>query len=97
MGPIIGKGCKCVVREATALKTNTKVAIKGFTKKGMSAKELECIYRERDILQVCHHQNVIDFVDFFETPSYAFTVIELANSSTLADYCEINRFSFTTL
>ena len=64
MGKTLGAGTYGIVREADA--PEGKVAVKIILKKNMKGNE-QMVYDELDLLKMCHHANIVKFVDWFES------------------------------
>ena len=73
-------------------KTNSKVAIKTFKKSSMNECDLEMVYREIEILKQCQHPNIIKILDYFESSSAIYIVMEYIENGDLFTYLEEKNF-----
>ena len=75
---MIGEGAFGKVYKGQRKCTNQIVAIKKIMKKGKKEKELKNLRQEIDILHRLYHENIVQFLDSFETHSEFCLVTELA-------------------
>ena len=73
-------------------KTGQQVAIKIFTKKLMNESDLEMVFGEVEILKQCQHPNIIKLIDFFESLTTIYIVMEYLSGSDLFTYLEKRDF-----
>lgn len=69
-------------------KTGEYVAIKTIKKDSMTAKDIELVKTEIDIMKMCKHQNIVRLLDHFENNQYTFIIMEYLSGGTLANYLE---------
>lgn len=89
LGPVLGSGAFAIVRAATHVPTNEKVAIK-FIKKDLMAQEpywKKNLYREVSIMKRLRHPNVIRLFEAYETSAFIALVTEHAKCDLLTHLC----------
>ena len=64
---IISESNKCVIYKGTHKESNIDVAIKSFDKLNMDIKHINLVKNEIEIVNFCHHPNIISIYDNFET------------------------------
>jgi tRNA A-37 threonylcarbamoyl transferase component Bud32 len=82
----VGRGSFGKVFKAINKSTNEKVAIKVLRKDILSERDLKSIRWEIDIMRTCFHPNIIRFIDYFETCSTIYIVMEYAPGGDLHEY-----------
>lgn len=93
-GKTLGAGSFGVVRQARRLSTSEDVAIKILLKDALNETNLQMLYDELQILESCHHENIVAFKDWFESRDKFFIVTQLAIGGELFDRI-VQRGSFT--
>ncbi|XP_014240999.1 serine/threonine-protein kinase SIK3-like isoform X2 [Cimex lectularius] len=82
----IGKGNFAVVKLATHVVTNTKVAIKIIDKTKLDQENLKKIFREIQILMKLRHPHIIRLYQVMETPKTIYLVTEYACGGEIFDF-----------
>eukprot|EP01083_Nonionella_stella_P120332 360500_1 len=76
---MIGKGCFGMVWRAEHKRTNRDVAVKVIDRKKLKDKDDKAVVDEVSILRSLDtHPNVVNLIDFFESPKTFHVVLELA-------------------
>ena len=87
LGEKLGEGTFGVVRIATHILTNEKVAVKILNKKRITEKSDKTrIEREIKILKLLHHNNIIQLYSVIQTSTTIYLIMEYANGKELFDY-----------
>ncbi|XP_014273790.3 serine/threonine-protein kinase SIK3 [Halyomorpha halys] len=87
----IGKGNYAVVKLATHVVTNTKVAIKIIDKSKLDEDNLKKIFREIQILMKLRHPHIIRLYQVMETDRMIYLVTEYAAGGEIFDYLVKNE------
>ncbi|RLV93007.1 Serine/threonine-protein kinase [Spathaspora sp. JA1] len=74
----IGEGAFSVVYKARNINTGKLVAIKVLRKFQMDAAQKSAVLKEVTILRQLHHPNIVEFIEFIDSPIYYYIVQELA-------------------
>ncbi|XP_014209439.1 serine/threonine-protein kinase SIK3-like isoform X2 [Copidosoma floridanum] len=82
----IGKGNFAVVKMATHIVTNSKVAIKIIDKTKLDEDNLAKIFREVSIMKRLRHPHIIRLYQVMETEKMIYLVTELASGGEIFDY-----------
>jgi len=82
-GKTLGKGGSCRVLEAIEKSTNNKFAVKIMSRAEETNKEL--FEKERDILQILHHPNIIYLVEHHVDDTSYFLITDLCDGGELFD------------
>lgn len=82
----IGKGNFAVVKLATHVVTNTKVAIKIIDKSKLDEDNLKKIFREIQILMKLRHPHIIRLYQVMETEKMIYLVTEYASGGEIFDF-----------
>lgn len=93
-GRQLGKGAFSVVREATNIKTQEKVAIKVISKKFLPSKDLKLLEREIEIMKKLQHKNIVSLIDVFESSEEIYIIMELVTGGELFDHI-VQRGSYS--
>jgi len=80
----IGKGSFGSIKLAINKRTKEKVAVKVVQKK--TAISVELVYFEIQIMKKCNNQNIVKYIDHFETSKAIYIVMEYLAGTTLSDY-----------
>ena len=87
LGEKLGEGTFGVVRIATHILTNEKVAVKILNKKRISEKSDKTrVEREIKILKLLHHNNIIQLYSVIQTSTTIYLIMEYASGKELFDY-----------
>ena len=87
----IGVGSYSHVNLGIHKKTGKLVAIKVVAKNNERKNEEELVINEIDILKFCHHKNITQLIDYFETKDNIIIILKYIEGSTLGEYLkEIN-------
>jgi len=62
-----------------------RVAVKVVQKDTLTPRQLDRVYNELEILQICQHPNIVHMDHYFETPENIFIILELATGGELFD------------
>ncbi|XP_059482421.1 serine/threonine-protein kinase SIK3-like isoform X2 [Neocloeon triangulifer] len=82
----IGKGNFAVVKLATHVVTNTKVAIKIIDKTKLDEENLKKIFREIQIMSKLRHPHIIRLYQVMETEKMIYLVTEFASGGEIFDF-----------
>ena len=88
----LGEGQFGQVKLGIKRSTNEKVAIKIITKSKLK-NQVELLKSEIDIMKVCKHPNIVQFIDHFENSEYIFIVIEYLQHGHLGQYLINKNFA----
>ncbi len=91
----IGEGQFGLVKLGVHIKTQEKVAIKIIKKSKMKPNEVGLIKNEIDVLRVCRHPCIVQFLDHFENSEYIFIVMEYIKYGHLREYLKKKKFVIT--
>ena len=87
LGEKLGEGTFGVVRIATHILTNEKVAVKILNKKRINEKSDKTrVEREIKILKLLHHNNIIQLYSVIQTSTTIYLIMEYASGKELFDY-----------
>ena len=81
----IGRGRYGVVLQAERIADGESVAIKKITKKGSSAKAMENIRNEIEVMKMVKHPHCISLRNVYESANHVYIVMELARGGELLD------------
>ncbi|CAN6635553.1 serine/threonine-protein kinase Rck2p [Trichomonascus vanleenenianus] len=73
----LGDGAFSVVYKALDVQTNRHVAVKVIRKQDLSSSQRSSILKEVAIMRQLRHKNIVNLIDFSESPDYYFIVLEL--------------------
>jgi len=82
-GKTLGKGCSCRVVAATEKRTNKRFALKIMSQGGKINEG--CFEKERDILQILQHANIISLVEFYVDLNSYYLITQLCEGGELFD------------
>jgi serine/threonine protein kinase len=85
LGEELGKGATSVVRLAVNKKTGQKVAVKCIDRLKLEDGEEAQIRHEVDIMKTLEHDNIVQFIDFFEEDDFFYVVLEFLEGGELFD------------
>ncbi len=88
----IGEGQFGLVKLGMEVATKRKVAIKIITKSKLKKDHVEMLNSEIDIMKVCKHPNIVQFIDYFENSEYIFIVMEYLQHGSLNNYLVKKKF-----
>jgi len=81
----IRKGSFATVWECERKDTGEKFAVKIIKREGLKASDDEAVMNEVAVVRSLKHENIVQFVDFFEEPDYFFLVMELMTGGDVFD------------
>ena len=89
----LGSGGFAKVYLAIRKLDNLKVAVKVYSKKDQKASQRRtfCLRQEAKILRTLKHQNILALLDFKETSSRIFLIVEYCNGGDLWKYVSLNN------
>ncbi|KAH3765904.1 myosin light chain kinase [Pelomyxa schiedti] len=85
IGKELGRGASSIVYEAVHLKTKQAVAVKRINKSLIKPEVLKKLYIEVEVMRKLQHENIVQLLDCFETPTYVDLVVELVRGGELFD------------
>ena len=91
----LGEGQFGQVKLGIKISTKEKVAIKIITKSKLKNEQVELLKSEIDIMKVCKHPNIVQFIDHFENSEYIFIVMEYLQHGHLRQYLTKKSFNIT--
>ena len=91
----LGEGQFGLVKLGINIKTKEKVAIKIIKKSKMKPAEASLVKIEIDVLQVCRHPCIVQFLDHFENSEYIFIVMEYIKCGHLRQYLLKYKFNIS--
>lgn len=89
----LGEGQFGQVKLGIKISTKEKVAIKIITKSKLKNEQVELLKSEIDIMKVCKHPNIVQFIDHFENSEYIFIVMEYLQHGHLRQYLAKKNFN----
>ncbi|WVO15011.1 serine/threonine-protein kinase ATG1 [Cryptococcus depauperatus] len=96
MGSEIGRGSFATVYKGYRSKTKVPVAIKAVSRQKLTAKLLENLESEINILKVINHRNIVALTDCFKNDTHIYLVMEYCSGSDLSIYIK-QRGKLSTL
>jgi serine/threonine protein kinase len=87
----IGVGGFSTVYLAESKVNRKRFAVKIIKKNQHSEKSLTSFIREIEILKFCNHENIIKYIDHFETNDEIYVVQEYVSGGDLSEYIEMNH------
>jgi serine/threonine protein kinase len=87
---MVGKGHFGSVYQTLHLPTQLNVALKIVPKSSLSKTRKDSLFKEIQILQSLHHPLIAEFLDFFQTKSHLFIVMEYVTNGNLRQYIQKN-------
>ena len=92
----IGIGRNSHVNLGVQKDTGKLVTIKIIDKQeDETKKEEELVRYEIGILKFCHHKNIVNLIDYFETIDNIIIILNYIEGNTLGEYLKNNNFNFT--
>ena len=91
----LGEGQFGLVKLGVNIKTKEKVAIKIIKKSKMKPIEAGLVKNEINVLQVCRHPHIVQFLDHFENSEYIFIVMEYIKYGHLREYLTKKNFNIS--
>lgn len=88
----LGEGNSATVKLSEHKKTGKKVAIKVVERAQMKPVDVLQMRREIDVLKMCQHPNLIKLLDYFETITHYYIVLDYMAGGDLYDY--LNKRGF---
>jgi serine/threonine protein kinase len=85
LGDVLGEGAFSVVKLAVNRKTGQKVAVKCIDRQGLPEEEETRIRQEVVIMKSLDHENIVEFIDFFEEEKFFYVVLEFLEGGELFD------------
>lgn len=73
----LGEGAFSVVYKAKDLRNGKLIAIKVVRKFQMDQTQKQSVYKEAVIMRKLRHRNIVNFIDFIDTPDHCYIVQEL--------------------
>ena len=89
----LGEGQFGQVKLGIQISTKLKVAIKIITKSKLKNQQVELLKSEIDIMKVCKHPNIVQFIDHYENSEYIFIVMEYLQHGHLRQYLTKKNFA----
>jgi hypothetical protein len=89
---VIGQGGYGVVKLGYCKKTGKAVAIK-IVEKAKYKHKIGLVKNELEILKFCKHENIVQYIDNFETPEYIYIITEYLKGGDLINYLDFNNFT----
>ncbi|KAH3767984.1 myosin light chain kinase [Pelomyxa schiedti] len=103
LGKELGRGASSIVYEAVNLKNKQSVAVKRIDKSLIKPEVLKKLYVEVEVMRKLRHENIVQLLDCFETPTHVDLVVELVRGGELFDkivargyYCEADASIIVT-
>ena len=90
----IGIGRNSHVNLGVQKDTGKLVTIKIIDKQDETKKEEELVRYEIGILKFCHHKNIVNLIDYFETIDNIIIILNYIEGNTLGEYLKNNNFNF---
>ncbi|CCH44211.1 Serine/threonine-protein kinase [Wickerhamomyces ciferrii] len=91
---LIGEGAFSKVYKALDSDLNIEVAIKVIDKNSMNKSQLDSILKEISIMRRLNHPNIIKFINYIQTSSKTFLILELLNGGEIFNkIVELTYFS----
>ena len=81
----IRNGSFATVWEAKKKESGERLAVKIIKREGLKASEDEAVMNEVAVVRSLKHDNIVNFVDFYEEPDYFFLVMELMEGGDVFD------------
>lgn len=81
----IRKGSFATVWECEQKETGDIYAVKIIKREGLKASDDEAVMNEVSVVRSLKHDNIVNFVDFYEEPDYFFLVMELMTGGDVFD------------
>ena len=88
----IAEGSFGQVKLGINLVTKEKVAVKVIIKPQIYTIQYESLLAEIEILKVCKHPNIVQYIDHFENSEYLFIVMEYHRNGNLKNYLKSRNF-----
>lgn len=85
LGDVLGEGAFSVVKLAVNRKTGQKVAVKCIDRQGLPEDDENSLRQEVAIMKSLDHENIVQFIDFFEEEKFFYVVLEFLEGGELFD------------
>ena len=85
VGSVLGEGAYSVVKMGRYKSTGERVAIKCIDKSKLNEEDEGALRREVDIMKSLDHENIVQFIDFFEEDMFFYVVLEFMSGGELFD------------
>ena len=85
LGDVLGEGAFSVVKLAVNRKTGQKVAVKCIDRQGLPEEDENALRQEVAIMRSLNHENIVQFIDFFEEEKFFYVVLEFLEGGELFD------------
>eukprot|EP00603_Paraphysomonas_imperforata_P004753 CAMPEP_0114416768 /NCGR_PEP_ID=MMETSP0103-20121206/2605_1 /TAXON_ID=37642 ORGANISM="Paraphysomonas imperforata, Strain PA2" /NCGR_SAMPLE_ID=MMETSP0103 /ASSEMBLY_ACC=CAM_ASM_000201 /LENGTH=428 /DNA_ID=CAMNT_0001585013 /DNA_START=53 /DNA_END=1339 /DNA_ORIENTATION=- len=85
LGDVLGEGAFSVVKLAVNRKTGQKVAVKCIDRQGLPEEDENSLRQEVAIMKSLQHENIVQFIDFFEEDKFFYVVLEFLEGGELFD------------
>ncbi len=82
-----------IVKLGIKLDSKEKVGIKSIRKRNLSERNLSLVMREIEILKICKHPFIVQFIDHFENSEYIFIVMEYFENGSLKKYLKKMKYT----
>ncbi|KAJ3227058.1 Serine/threonine-protein kinase par-1 [Clydaea vesicula] len=86
LNEVIGKGNFAVVKLATHVLTNEKVAVKIIDKSKLDKKTAKTIFREVKIMKLLNHPHIVKLYEVIDTPKEIYLIMEHVTGGEIFDY-----------